>query len=51
MNRKLVYEEPSAQLCSLRAQEELLNGIGVSETGGWGYDDDGPSDLRRANGE
>lgn len=47
---KKIYEEPSAQLYRLSMQEDLLAAPSVSE-GGFGFDDDGPADLRRVNGE
>lgn len=47
---KKIYEEPSAQMYRLSVQEDLLTVPSVSE-GGFGFDDNGPADLRRANGE
>lgn len=38
---KKIYEAPSAQLCSLHAQEDLLTTPTVSNKG-FGYDDNGP---------
>ncbi len=48
---KKIYEEPSAQLYRLRVQEDLLTLPTVSDNDGFGFDDDGPADARRINGE
>lgn len=47
---KKIYEEPSAQLYRMSVQEDLLTVPSVSE-GGFGFDDEGPADLRRTSGE
>ncbi len=54
-SEKKTYETPLMQLCRFRVQEQLLHLPSVSENGGVGFDDNGPSgynpDARRLSGE
>lgn len=48
--QKKTYEAPTTEVYRLSAQEDVLALPTVSD-GGFGFDDDGPEDLRRSSGE
>lgn len=50
MIMKKIYEVPSAEVYHLCVQDNLLSKPSVSDSG-FGFDDVGPVDSRRADGE